>query len=119
MATINQTKCCGIGEIDRLGTNPLPGEALKDVVRGIIDSGYVFVTFSGVTTRFQRDHTHVGRADDYGQKFEDYITRNRLGKVTRTDTVVNPKTWNHIRLWSWEVDKDALRGWAHINGVWP
>ena len=121
MITLNQTRCCGVGEIDNLSKVTTPEEALKALYpalkRGLTPLGRPgfgchkcpLITFTGVIGRAEADHAS-GRSDDYGQALANYINDHGLGKVVKSAEVKN-WTSNSIRLWVWAPDYQALDKW--------
>jgi hypothetical protein len=113
---IHTTRCCGIREIDKLGTYSTPERALRAIVRHeLFDVDTPLYLFTGVSLRRVEDHTYVSRTDDYGQALADYITANRLGTVVVSPEVLNPHSGNCIKAWIWAVDADAIEAWRGEN----
>ncbi len=94
--------CCGIGEIESLGDDPkyMIGEAVEDHEDGDGYSMYVFT-----------DNVSYGA----GRKLAAYIRRMKLGRVTQSPVVSNPRHSSRVRLWCWIVNKKSLSKWATKN----
>src|SRR3990167_6350675 len=111
--TVRNTGCCGLKELDNLGTEPTPEQAmttLRQEWRGNL-LRCTFILFTGVTDRVTDDHTHVRREDDYGKGFANFIEEHNLGTVVSTTSKRNPKTGNNIGAWIWTVDHAAVTAW--------
>ena len=125
-ATIYDTHCCGIKEIDNLGTCDNPELAMSDVCRVMpkrsgtqtLAPRYSLLTFSGVVTRRASDHSS-NRPDNYGQAFADYITANNLGEVTAGPVTTNRRSGNDICMWIWRFDLDRLQQWWNAHAPAP
>ena len=48
-----------------------------------------------------------------GDKLCAFINTHKLGKCKQVNCLVNPNTKNHIALYSWVVNKQAIIAWVH------
>jgi hypothetical protein len=46
-----------------------------------------------------------------GSRFCRFVEKNKFGKVTQSDTALNPKTSNAIGVWTWVIDHEAFKKW--------
>ena len=114
MVTIRSTGCCGLRELDQLGTEPDAPTTMLNLRPGFTSGdlrNLAFILFTGVSTRHREDHTGVRRADDYGGEFAAWITEHDLGKVIKTDEIPNPKTGNGLTCWLWTPWYPAIHQW--------
>lgn len=105
--TLDETKCCGVKEIDGLSYTDTPQEALKDVWDSYHNRGNDcrFMIFTGVTN------------EKYGQKFRNLIIKEKLGKVIETESKVNPNSDNPIKVWVWTINKTNFKNYARKNKI--
>lgn len=105
---IAQTSCCGLREIENLSDYNHTKEAMQafckkflntDLYGGYTSDKYAFVLFTGVIE------------ERYGQRFARFITATKLGKVTGSRARINPNSENVIKVWIWELNKQALIRW--------
>ena len=118
---VRSTGCCGLRELDQLGTEPSAESALLNLRQQFASGGDLsnisFLLFTGVTSRSQEDHTGVSRKDDYGAGFASFIHTEGLGGVVKTEPRQNPKTRNWIACWLWTPDQAAIGKWFAAHPV--
>jgi len=97
------TTCCGLEEIEGLSDEKTPRAAMlnfcNDFFDGETPSKIAFVLFTGVTR------------ERYGQRFCEYIRRNRVGTVIQTRSRINPNSCHKIKAWIWSINLPALERW--------
>lgn len=113
---LRQTGCCGMKEIDNLSHVALPADALRDIALPLHITKTTYAIFSGVTKRTAPDHAS-SRMDDYGRSFADYLLSMGLGNVIQTNEALNLRSGNHLRVWVWQIDRDALHRWMIDKGL--
>lgn len=108
MATLEDTTCCGLDEID--GLNSTPELTLKDICADKYPSWeddamrHAFILFTDVWSR--------GR----GRALAAYIKKHKLGIVIQTPHLrKNPNSGNRIRVWVWAPNENNLKAWWKIN----
>ena len=50
--------------------------------------------------------------DGYGYRFADFIRANNLGDVEEGPEDVNPNSNHRIKMWIWNVDREAMINWV-------
>lgn len=107
MIYINGTSCCGMDEIQTIfGSHP------KTVIHDVLKNYYFgenrhsdsykivpFIIFSG--TKAQK-----------AEELCNYIRKNKLGKVLRSDSRLNPNSGNMLRSYIWQTSDRGLREYA-------
>lgn len=121
---IKPTGCCGLDEINNISQANNAAEIVDYVAKQYSPNGAArrpvpFLLFTGVTLRRATDHAS-GRQDDYGQALEDYILKNELGTITRTDARTNFRYYLHssndMRVWIWSPNWEKLSA-RHRNNI--
>lgn len=122
---IRPTGCCGMEEINNLGTVTDPLTAIKQVCRASRKIDFTkdpktkgpnavrptpILVFSGVTKRVAGDHSS-SRPDNYAAAFAGFILDQGFGSLVKGAEVLNPKTRNLITAWIWNVDIPVLDKW--------
>ena len=104
MATLQDTTCCGLDEIE--GLEGSPEETLLHVCEEKYDIGWgdgakhAFLMFT--------DTTKSGR----GKQLAEYIEKHGLGYVDKTRKARrNPNTGNYVSVWIWSPNEKALKKW--------
>lgn len=112
---LKSTGCCAVREIYQL--NHHKGDslaAMKEFCRlhdysagGSLCGLYAFYIFTGVVKT--DDKEPVG----YGEAFEEFIRKNKLGTICRSVARVNRVNHpNHyVKVWVWAPSKDNLQAW--------
>lgn len=121
MITLSGTKCCGVGELNELGSMKTPEEAMRGIEKGLRDgfswfgSAHLrpFIMFTGVTKRVVEDHSS-GRVDDYGQSFADFLEKGGMGKVIASEERVN-WTKNPLKVWIWHPEYKMVWAWYQMD----
>lgn len=110
-----QTKCCGLRELEDLGTVGEPEQVMEQLRSQFLLQGQLrdiaFILFTGVTSRYREDHTGVTRPDDYGGALAAFISEERLGTVTTSGERRNPKTNNGLTCWLWSPNHAGVQKW--------
>ena len=144
-ATIHDTHCCGIKEIDNLGTEETPEAAMRSVCKAMPQNpppaAEYFYSVEQLAARRTQPATAVerrlapryslltfsgvvtrrspdhssSRPDNYGQAFVDYIAAHNLGDVTAGPVVRNRRSGNDICMWIWRFDLDRLQEWWNAH----
>lgn len=103
--SVTQLACCGIQEFANLRRHTAnlgtPGAVYK------IADMYALMRMNG---RFLIFSQVVGQGE-YGDLLKAFIETTRLGVVTQSNDRVNPNSSNTLRVFLWEVDRDALKEW--------
>lgn len=101
---INDTRCCGLKEIDGLSGYDNPKEAMLDLCKIMredhdLPPNFAYILFTGVIK------------DGYGQRFTNFIRRNKLGSVRAGKQTRNPNSSNVINAWLWQINIEGLNRW--------
>ena len=97
--------CCGIDEIADIADHDNPKEALKEVCHEIYynDKTCAFMMFSD-----------IGKKES-GKALHKYITKNKLGTVTKSVSRINPNSDNSLAIWIWAMHRGNLKKWWNKN----
>ena len=108
MLQFNDTSCCGVDDIDGLGSRQDPSDAIMDVCRVYVDE------YSDDQRQWPAFFmfTSIGI---YGWKFASYIKKNGLGVVRKSVSRINPNSGSKLRVWMWAVNRSAMRKWYRHN----
>lgn len=105
MATLNDNAaCCGIKEIDGI-MGYKPETIFKDIAHTWFDNdyGYAYIFFS--TTSPSKS----------GHNLATYITKHKLGTITKMRPVKNGNTENMLTMWVWTVNKKNFKAYCIRN----
>lgn len=102
MAYVNNTACCGVGDINGISYGP-PQKVLVDVVD--LYSRFAHYLFTAV----------VSKRDQYGPQFRDYLLTHNLGTVVETGKKKNPNSGRMIVAYLWTPNWPRLR--VHMKGL--
>lgn len=130
---VRSMSCCGVREISGLSGYPSAPAAMRAFVQYLRqpggypsgmtagrlvkegDSTYA----AGFNQRFryvfftQANPTKLSPTG-YGFRFAAFIRKHKLGEVVIASEVdhINPNSNNHLAMWTWTVNQDALSKWA-------
>lgn len=112
---LSSYSCCGVREIGTLGAHRGPGEALwafasevgYNGIPGIANRGFGNDRFRFVI--FSQAQSVPGKDLKYGDKFAAYIANHDLGEVISTGIHVNPNSGNHLKVFVWTIDHEAVK----------
>lgn len=133
---VENTQCCGIGEIEGIEDHPDPEDALREFLENSLDDNdydpyaynapydrrekpkpakihlnYNIYFMSGVTRRGKIRYTYV-------QKWKRFIERNKLGRVVISKPVTNSNHLNHKVVGAvWTVNARNISKWWKKHGL--
>ena len=96
--TIRDTFCCGVKELDYIEY-----ESSREIMQEIYESerDFAFILFTATSEMKE------------GRNLAKYIKKHKLGSVTRSPSRINPNTHNHISVWVWSVNHNAINRWGN------
>ena len=102
MLSMRRMHCCGVKELAVINNFFTPAAIITHISEKPRDYTLLIYTDVIYSTR-----------DGMGPRLTRYIRRHRLGKVVSSRPSRNPNTTNLIKVWTWTVDKVALR--SHVR----
>lgn len=103
---INTTSCCGLNELENISDC---GNGYKNIITQIIQhrekttEDIPFYIFTDVTRRIS------------GRRLASFIELNKLGKIIKSHSKLNPNSENYISVWIWEVSNKGLKDYQNKN----
>lgn len=106
MATLENTRCCGIGELHRVESSRSAKDKVLDAAEAWFedDAKGAFIFFS-VTASYKRKGTELAA----------YIKKHNLGTVHKTRPTINSSTSNILTMYVWTVNKKTLQAFWEKN----
>ena len=105
VGTLHRTSCCGLREYEGLDDLNTAEEALLDMHEAWDDMEGAFIIFTDPT------------CEPGGERLCKYITRYRLGKVTKIRAKINPNSNNMLRVYIWAVNITKYDRWIDNAGM--
>lgn len=108
MAEIEDMMCCGINEISGVSRD-YPAdiiEEVRDKMFPATENAYNTARKQGMSIFSDIERNKTNREEN-GWKFAAYLTKKKLGKVTKIATFKNPNTNNKVTVWQvvWDLNK--------------
>lgn len=94
---VERLECCGIAEAS--GLLPEGEESFHGICEAVLGCTYLrgpLLIFSDIVAR--------GR----GKKLAAYIRRHKLGSLKESKAVLNRNSGNVIKVWIWQMDREAM-----------
>lgn len=105
MSYIEDMQCCGINEIAGIIDDNNPRETVKSVCESLFhdENNCAFMLFTDINKKIP------------GKNLEKYIKDNKLGKIVKSNSSINPNTRHSLTAWIWTLNKTNLKNWWTKN----
>lgn len=130
---VRSMSCCGVREISGLSGHPSAPAAMRAFV-AYVQNPRIYPSVAEETKKVKdKDETFAADFNQrfryvfftqanpaklsptgYGFRFAAFIRKHKLGEVVIASEVdhINPNSGNHLAMWTWTVDHEALNRWA-------
>lgn len=96
------TDCCGLNVLENVSSHREPSAVIRDMQKTMKGIRAPYMVYSMPT--------------DYkiGEELFEFIQKEKLGTVIKTDAVININSGNDLVVYTWTVNWKALHKWGQV-----